>query len=107
MLVRTRSGQMMAVELKTGFGEYFTHCSGHMETPLRAVTDSPLHQAVLQAAMGIQLAKRRYPELGDTDGAVVRVLGDDVRVYTLGRFPWLPAAVKAIRQMIRIPRARD
>lgn len=89
--VKDREGSVFAIELKTGFYQYFDTPQGYLRPPLAFVTNTPRHHAMLQLAMGLVL----YQNPHCTQGYVVRVDADGVF-----RYPLADWALQAVRRLV-------
>lgn len=91
-----------AIEIKTGYANYFTQSLSRMSEPLSNVGDCPLHQAILQLITGMILSTQstRGRVFRADAGYVLHVVGDEVRPYSLSAVPWLNTAREAIAALL-------
>jgi hypothetical protein len=100
VIARNPRGEKFALEIKIGYGDYFTRPLGRMSGALHRVEDSALNHAVCQLLGGIALAREHYPRLGLTPhrALVLRVLGTRVAAYKVTDFPWWIDAWQSIQR---------
>lgn len=91
----------VAVEIKTGYGDYFQRSLGQVRhRQLRDIDSSPLHHAVFQLLATMELFRTTYPTqpLDADAGCVVRVHQGSVEAYPLPDFQWHRRALAVIRE---------
>jgi hypothetical protein len=103
LILKDRDGRLIPAEIKFNFGTYWDRALGRLESPLGHVPSCPLHHAILQLLMGVELARRSDPRLRmlrPECGIVFRVVGQRVDAFPVSRFPWWSRARAAILSML-------
>jgi hypothetical protein len=80
----TRTGQLVLIEVKCGFPDYFDRHDGHMRGPLHKLTDSPHNQANIQLITeALLVVKNHRIPLNDLLLYVIRVDDNDLYYYKI------------------------
>jgi hypothetical protein len=95
------TNKLLALEIKTGYENYFDLSLGRMRAPLGAIGNCPLNQAIMQLVGGMLLAGRCNREhFLPASGHVLQVYRNVVKDYSLARVNWLHTARDAITRLL-------
>ncbi len=88
ILCRDSTGSLVAVEVKTGYPDYYRHTGNKLPTPWDAYYDCPYAQHQLQLLGTIALFNSTFPgtpTLKVVDGYIIRMHGNKVSVIHLNK----------------------
>lgn len=83
--VNPLNGNLVFLEFKTGYKDYFENSDGYMEKCLGFMPNSPLNWANIQLTFGVIMLLRQNPgiNINNTSSYVLRIDNDDLMIYHL------------------------
>ena len=103
----TDEGQIVLLEIKCGFANYFDNSDGYMRRSLHKLTNSPHHQANIQLiASSTMLIRNHQIALGDLLMYVIRVDDQDLHYYKIKRSFVKRKAVKIYNDLLEDSKRR-